>query len=101
MHRLPSEIPQHEIESIKLMAIVHRLQTIMVNENLTPTELVGCAEIVRDNYDKQQADTIRTATMSTIANAVGPKTRFRYWWVEQRATLGVSLFRRDSPQPAL
>lgn len=55
MHRLPSEIPQHEIKSIKLMAIVHRLQTIMVNENLTPTELVGCAEIVRDNYDKLSA----------------------------------------------
>ncbi|ECG5931792.1 meiotically up-regulated 80 protein [Salmonella enterica] len=34
------------------MAIVHRLQTIMVNENLTPAELVGCAEIVRDNYGK-------------------------------------------------
>lgn len=32
------------------MAIVHRLQQIMVNENLTPDELVGCAEIVRDNY---------------------------------------------------
>ncbi|AZS98683.1 meiotically up-regulated 80 protein [Salmonella enterica subsp. enterica serovar Mikawasima] len=34
------------------MAIVHRLQTIMVNENLTPAELVGCAEIVRDNHGK-------------------------------------------------
>ncbi|EHP6305422.1 meiotically up-regulated 80 protein [Escherichia coli] len=34
------------------MAIVHRLQQIMVNENLTPAELVGCAEIVRDNYGK-------------------------------------------------
>ena len=52
MHRLPGEIPQHKTKSIKLMAIVHRLQTVMVNENLTPAELVGCAEIVRDNYDK-------------------------------------------------
>lgn len=52
MLRLPGEIPQHEIKNIKLMAIVHRLQTIMVNENLTPAELVGCAEIVRDNYGK-------------------------------------------------
>lgn len=34
------------------MAIVHRLQQIMVNENLTPDELVGCAEIVRDNYGR-------------------------------------------------
>ncbi|HFU8417168.1 TPA: hypothetical protein ACH7G7_001442 [Escherichia coli] len=52
MHRLPGEIPHHKTKSIKLMAIVHRLQQIMVNENLTPTELVGCAEIVRDNYGK-------------------------------------------------
>ncbi|MGS2265888.1 meiotically up-regulated 80 protein [Escherichia coli] len=34
------------------MAIVHRLQQIMVNENLTPDELVGCAEIVWDNYGR-------------------------------------------------
>ncbi|WP_415373244.1 meiotically up-regulated 80 protein [Escherichia coli] len=34
------------------MAIVQRLQRIMVNENLTPDELVGCAEIVRDNYGR-------------------------------------------------
>ncbi|EFH9616362.1 hypothetical protein [Escherichia coli] len=50
MHRIPGEIPQHNTKNIKLMAIVHRLQQIMVNENLTPEELVGCAEIVRDNY---------------------------------------------------
>ncbi|WP_432212109.1 meiotically up-regulated 80 protein [Escherichia coli] len=35
-----------------MMAIVHRLQQIMVNENLTPDELVGGAEIVRDNYEQ-------------------------------------------------
>ncbi|EEW0034184.1 hypothetical protein [Escherichia coli] len=52
MHRIPGEIPQHNTKNIKLMAIVHRLQQIMVNENLTPDELVGCAEIVRDNYGK-------------------------------------------------
>ncbi|HEY1843664.1 MAG TPA: hypothetical protein VGH05_02260 [Buttiauxella sp.] len=52
LYRLPREIPQHQTKNIKLMAIVHRLQQIMVNENLTPTELVGCAEIVRDNYGK-------------------------------------------------
>ena len=50
MHRIPGEIPQHKTKNIKLMAIVHRLQQIMVNENLTPDELVGGAEIVRDNY---------------------------------------------------
>ncbi|MGH6098793.1 hypothetical protein [Citrobacter portucalensis] len=52
MHRLHREIPQHKNNSIKLMGIVHRLQQIMVNENLTPAELVGCAEIVRDNYGR-------------------------------------------------
>ncbi len=50
MHRIPGEILHHKTKNIKLMAIVHRLQQIMLNENLTPDELVGCAEIVRDNY---------------------------------------------------
>ena len=50
MHVIRGEIPQHQTKNIKLMDIVHRLQQIMVNENLTPAELVGCAEIVRDNY---------------------------------------------------
>ncbi|AGW11857.1 TPA: hypothetical protein N2X59_002640 [Escherichia coli] len=52
MHRIPGEIPHHKTKNIKLMAIVQRLQRIMVNENLTPDELVGCAEIVRDNYGR-------------------------------------------------
>ncbi|EMG8850769.1 hypothetical protein V5Z43_004863, partial [Escherichia coli] len=41
MHGIPGEIPQHNTKNIKLMDIVHRLQQIMVNENLTPDELVG------------------------------------------------------------
>ena len=41
-----------QMERAQLMAIVQRLQRIMVNENLTPDELVGCAEIVRDNYGR-------------------------------------------------
>lgn len=52
IHVIRGEIPQHRIKNLKLMAIVHRLQQIMVNENLTHSELVGCAEIVRDNYGK-------------------------------------------------
>ncbi|EDW3362244.1 hypothetical protein GUO34_004838 [Salmonella enterica] len=52
MHVIRGEIPQYQTKNIKLMAIVHRLQQIMVNENLTPAELVGCAEIVRDNYGR-------------------------------------------------
>lgn len=52
MHKPHKEIPRHRTDSVKLMAIVHRLQQIMINENLTPAELVGCAEIVRDSYGK-------------------------------------------------
>lgn len=52
MHKLHREIPRHKTDNVKLMAIVNRLQQIMINENLTPDELVGCAGIVRDNYRK-------------------------------------------------
>lgn len=52
MHKPPREIPQHKNQNIKLMAVVHRLQRLMINENLTPDELVGCAKIVRDNYGR-------------------------------------------------
>ncbi|WP_257027968.1 hypothetical protein [Enterobacter hormaechei] len=52
MHVVPGEIPQHKTKNIKLMAVVHRLKQIMINEKLTPAELVGCAEIVRDSYAK-------------------------------------------------
>lgn len=44
--------PMHTTKNIKLMAVVHRLQQIMINENLTPDELVGCAVVVRDNHRK-------------------------------------------------
>lgn len=50
--RLMPPPPVHTSTSIKLMAVVHRLQQIMINENLTPDELVGCASIVRDNHRK-------------------------------------------------
>lgn len=69
MHRIPGEIPHHKTKNIKLMAIVQRLQRIMVNENLTPDELVGCAEIVRDNcrrfndISRQKIEISRPANM--------------------------------------
>lgn len=50
--RLMTPPPVHTTTSIKLMAVVHRLQQIMINDNLTPDELVGCAGIVRDNHRK-------------------------------------------------
>lgn len=52
MHKPPRETPRHKNQNIKLMAVVHRLQRLMINENLTPDELVGCAQIVRDNYGR-------------------------------------------------
>lgn len=52
MHHVPLDIPKHKTHSVKLMAVVNRLQQIMLNENLSPEELVGCAEIVKDNYSK-------------------------------------------------
>ena len=44
--------PVHSTQNIKLMAVVHRLQQIMINENLTADELVGCAGVVQDNHRK-------------------------------------------------
>ncbi|WP_231604356.1 hypothetical protein [Leclercia sp. J807] len=44
--------PVHTTKNVKLMAVVHRLQQIMINENLTPDELVVCADVVRNNYRK-------------------------------------------------
>ncbi|EDK4010348.1 hypothetical protein ACLETV_17595 [Citrobacter braakii] len=52
MHHVPFDIPKHKTHSVKLMAVVNRLQQIMLNENLSPDELVGCAEIVKDNYNR-------------------------------------------------
>ncbi|ECD3194708.1 hypothetical protein EZV83_12595 [Salmonella enterica subsp. enterica serovar Typhimurium] len=70
MHVIRGEIPQHQTKNIKLMAIVHRLQQIMVNENLTPAELVGCAEIVRDNYCRLYD--ISNPKIETFTPARGP-----------------------------
>lgn len=70
MHAIRGEIPQHQTKNIKLMAIVHRLQQIMVNENLTPAELVGCAEIVRDNYGRLYA--ISNPKIEAFSPAKGP-----------------------------
>lgn len=44
------EVPIYTTKDMKLMGISSRLQTIMLNENLTPGELVGCAESVRNGY---------------------------------------------------
>ena len=82
--------PIHSTQNIKLMAVVHRLQQIMINENLTPDELVGCAGVVRDNHRKY----------SDISNPPVLKLVFSASGVEQRAPRDVSLHRRDHPQPA-
>jgi hypothetical protein len=62
--------PLHSHKSLRLMAIVQRLQQIMVNENLTPAELVGCAEIVMDNYGRMNE--INNPKAATFPPARGP-----------------------------
>ncbi|MCY1698359.1 hypothetical protein OVA10_09885 [Lelliottia sp. SL45] len=69
MHPVP---PRHSSRSLKMMAIVQRLQQIMVNENLTPAELVGCAEIVRDNYGRMYE--IANTKIEAFTPAKGPTT---------------------------
>lgn len=51
MHSSPHPRPQHKTHTIKLLAITHRLQMLMINENLTPTELVSCANAVKLKYE--------------------------------------------------
>ncbi|MCX9004714.1 hypothetical protein NLN86_24180 [Citrobacter portucalensis] len=70
MHVIRGEIPQHQTKNVKLMAVVHRLQQLMINENLTPAELVGCAEIVRDNYGR--IHTINNPKIEACAPVRGP-----------------------------
>ncbi|WP_233971705.1 ClpX C4-type zinc finger protein [Pectobacterium versatile] len=44
------EVPKYTKNDLKLMGISSRLQALMVNENITACELVGCAESVRYGY---------------------------------------------------
>ncbi|MFT8211173.1 MAG: hypothetical protein ACMZI0_12530 [Symbiopectobacterium sp.] len=44
------EVPKYTNKDLKIMGISSRLQTIMINENITVGELVGCAESVRNSY---------------------------------------------------
>lgn len=47
----PRPIPRHKTHTIKLLAISKRLQTLMINEDITPDELVACAVSVKAGYD--------------------------------------------------
>ena len=47
----PKPIPSHKTRTIKLLAISARLQTLMINEGITPDELVACAKSVKAGYD--------------------------------------------------
>jgi hypothetical protein len=51
MHVPPYPPPLLSAKSLKLLGIIHRLQTLMINENITPAELVTCAEAVKNNYE--------------------------------------------------
>ncbi|CAI0719136.1 ATP-dependent Clp protease ATP-binding subunit ClpX [Serratia liquefaciens] len=49
-HRIP-EPDHHSDNAKKLAGITSRLQNIMLVENITANELVGCARIVRKNHE--------------------------------------------------
>lgn len=50
MHVLPS-IPQHRKKTMQLLGVTHRLQSLMLSENISPDELVACAKAVRLSYE--------------------------------------------------
>ena len=47
----PKPMPSHKNRTIKLLAISLRLQQIMINEDISPDELVACANSVKSGYD--------------------------------------------------
>lgn len=51
MPKPPRPMPSHKTRTIKLLAISARLQTLMINEGITPDELVSCAMSVKAAYD--------------------------------------------------
>lgn len=51
MPQPPRPMPSHKKHTIKLLAISARLQTLMINEGITPDELVSCALSVKAGYD--------------------------------------------------
>ena len=51
MPQPPRPMPSHKNRTIKLLAISHRLQQIMINEDISPDELVACANSVKSGYD--------------------------------------------------
>lgn len=51
MPQPPRPMPSHKNRTIKLLAISHRLQQIMINEDISPDELVACANSVKSGYE--------------------------------------------------
>lgn len=51
MPQPPRPMPSHKKQTIRLLAISARLQTLMLNEGITPDELVACAMSVKAGYD--------------------------------------------------
>lgn len=50
----PFPVPKHKSKTLTLLGITHRLQTMMINENISPEELVSCAQAVKLSYDRVQ-----------------------------------------------
>lgn len=51
MPQPPRPMPSHKGRTIKLLGISHRLQQIMINEDISPDELVACANSVKSGYE--------------------------------------------------
>lgn len=49
-HHIP-EPDHHSDRAKKLAGITSRLQNVMLSENITANELVGCARVVRKNHE--------------------------------------------------
>lgn len=69
MHQLRPDQYPIELRRQNVLKAVDKLQQIMVSMDLSPNQLVVCAEIVRDNH--QRVDAILT----TLAPAPPPKHR--------------------------
>lgn len=58
----PFPVPKHKGKTLILLGITHRLQTMMINENISPEELVACAHAVKLSYDSVQSITSKPST---------------------------------------
>lgn len=52
LRRPAPECPKYTNKQIKMAGVIHRLQQIMIAENLSGDELVVCAQVVSENHQR-------------------------------------------------